>query len=130
MMLLSHSITNLCLHGCRPCKLVCRVMWLPITLMGDLERHLSADPGDACATLVHTMGAAAMRGCAWAHRRLGQLLPDLPEELLPHVQLTRAELGMWPQLSDYAGWCAALRKRVRHSIAVASVLPLQHVAGK
>jgi hypothetical protein len=84
-------------------------MWLPQPMIEQLEQHLKAHPGDACAALVHTMGAAAMRGISWAERRLGQVLPTLPQELQPHVQLLRSELRMWPQLSDYAGvWCCAL----------------------
>jgi hypothetical protein len=58
---------------------------------------------------VHTMGAAGMRGMAWAERRLGQVLPALPQELQPHVQLLRSELRMWPQLSDFAGVVRCMR---------------------
>jgi hypothetical protein len=78
-------------------------MKLPHQLLSAVEVHLRSHPRDACAALVHTMGAAGMRGMAWAERRLGQLLPDLPQELVPHVLQLRAELRMWPQLSDFAG---------------------------
>jgi hypothetical protein len=84
-------------------------MWLPQDLLGDLEAHLACHPGDACTALVHTMGAAAMRGIAWAERRLGQLLPGLPQELQPHVHLLRSELRMWPQLADHAGMLCCAR---------------------
>jgi hypothetical protein len=66
-------------------------MRLPMDLVMEVEAHISRRPDDACAALVHTMGAAGMRGMAWAERRLGQLL--------------RAQLRMWDQLSDYAGAC-------------------------
>lgn len=78
-------------------------MKLPYEMLGDLESHISRHPDDVCAALVHAMAAAGSRGMAWAERRLGQLLPRLPAEMKPHVQLTRAELRMWPQLADYAG---------------------------